>query len=301
MFPIRRSDHSLPYNLVRILTFAVACTLPSAAFGQDTSSSTGANPTYLPPCTLDTLSHCFSGIAKDQFHILTSPLHIHKQDLNWILPLAAATGMAFALDRPTLAAVSTNPLHVSPYRTASDFTGIYAPIAGIGAGFLAGAITHDDHLRETALLAGEALADTGLFTEALKYAADRVRPAVSGLPPESSGEFWSRGYVRGADSFPSGHSAIAFAFAHVVAGEYPGWKVKLAAYGLAAATAFARVQGREHFPSDVLAGGAIGYLIGGYVVHLHHPGLSGHQLTIGPMVSGNGFGLSLTLFRSRPD
>jgi hypothetical protein len=32
----------------------------------------------------------------------------------------------------------------------------------------------------------------------------------------------------------------------VIADEYPGWKVKLAVYGLAAATGFERIQGREH-------------------------------------------------------
>jgi membrane-associated phospholipid phosphatase len=42
--------------------------------------------------------------------------------------------------------------------------------------------------------------------------------------------------------------------AHVIADEYPVWK--LAVYGLAAATGFERIQGREHFPSDVLVGGA---------------------------------------------
>ena len=92
--------------------------------------------------------------------------------------------------------------------------------------------------------------------------------------------------------------AAAFAFAHVVASRYPDWKVKLGVYGLAAATAFARVAGREHFPSDVLAGGAIGYLIGGYVVHIHQPGSSQNRIMISPMVGGNGLGVSLVFSRS---
>ena len=118
----------------------------------------------------------------------------------------------------------------------------------------------------------------------------------------ASDEFWPDGKsYPGGDSFPSGHSAAAFAFAHVVASEYPGWKVKLAVYGLAAATAFARVGGREHFPSDAVVGSAIGYLVGGYVFHLHRPGRSTNQLMVSPMLSGNGLGVSLIFSSSNRD
>ena len=35
----------------------------------------------------------------------------------------------------------------------------------------------------------------------------------------------------------------------------------------------ARVLGREHFPSDVLVGSAVGWMIGRYVVHRHRASL----------------------------
>jgi membrane-associated phospholipid phosphatase len=189
-------------------------------------------------------------------------------------------------------------VRVDTYRTVSNVTGLYVPLAAIGTSWVAGAIKHDDHLRETGFLAGEALADTMLFTTMVKFAANRVRPQASGLSAES-GEFWPDGkYYAGGNSFPSGHTAAAFAFARVVAAEYPSWKIKLAVYGLAAATAFERVAGREHFPSDVLAGGAIGYLIGGYIFHLHRAGLPGNGLMLSPMVGGNGVGVSLVFLKS---
>lgn len=56
-----------------------------------------------------------------------------------------------------------------------------------------------------------------------------------------------------------------FALARVVSGEYPSKRVALAAYLLAAAVSASRVTARDHFPSDVLVGGAIGYLVGSYV------------------------------------
>jgi len=217
---------------------------------------------------------------------------MQKKDLLWLAPIAAATGAAFAFDHKTLDHVSTSPATVNAFRQTSNITGIYLPLATIGTTLFAGTVRHDDRLRETGMLGAEALVDTMLFTSFVKFGANRVRPQATGLSPES-GEFWPDGkHFSGADSFPSGHSAIAFAFAHVVAEEYPGWKIKLAVYSLAAATAAERVGGREHFPSDVLVGGTLGYLIGGYVYN-HHSAFAKHRIQFSPIVGGKTLGISL--------
>ena len=285
---------------MHFLPIALICSIPLISVAQDKPSGTQASSPVAeqsPQCGPKALLQCAADLARDQAHILTSPSRIRKKDLVWIAPFAAATATAFAFDRKSSDLVSTNPSRVGAYRTASDLTGIYVPLVGIGASWLTGVIRHDDYLRETGYLAGEAMADTALFTTMFKYAANRVRPQSAGLSG-TSGKFWPDGKsYPGGDSFPSGHSAAAFAFAHVMASRYPGWKVKLGAYGLAAATAFARVAGREHFPSDVLVGGGIGYLIGGYVVHLHNPGTSKNRIMVSPMVSGNGLGISLVFSR----
>ncbi|MEV5439943.1 phosphatase PAP2 family protein [Streptomyces sp. NPDC052682] len=57
-------------------------------------------------------------------------------------------------------------------------------------------------------------------------------------------------------SFPSGHSASAAAFAAGVALESPGWGAAVAP--VAGAVALSRVSTGVHFPSDVLAGAALG-------------------------------------------
>jgi hypothetical protein len=68
----------------------------------------------------------------------------------------------------------------------------------------------------------------------------------------------------------------AWSVASVIAHEYPGPLTKVLAYGLASAVSASRVTGKEHFPSDVLVGSAIGWFVGQRVYRAHHdPELGG--------------------------
>ena len=57
-------------------------------------------------------------------------------------------------------------------------------------------------------------------------------------------------------SFPSGHSASAFAFAAAVGGSIPVLGIPLR--GAAAAVAYSRVHTGVHYPGDVIAGALMG-------------------------------------------
>jgi len=265
---------------------------------QQSSSKTGPqNPAPAEQCALRSLSQCAGQVAKDEKGIFTAPLRVQKKDFVWLAPLAATAATTFAFDRETVEQVSTNPSRVNGFRSASNWTGIYAPVAFAGTALLTGTIRHDEHLRETGILAMRAMADTQLFTTFLKFGTARTRPQANG-PGAEAGSFWADGkYSSSADSFPSGHTANAFAVAHVIANEYPGWKVKLAVYGLATATGFERVAGREHFPTDVLVGGAVGYLIGGYIFD-HHSTRSKTHVMFAPRAGCGGAGVSLQISRS---
>jgi undecaprenyl-diphosphatase len=84
----------------------------------------------------------------------------------------------------------------------------------------------------------------------LKYLARRQRP------PMRRGDRPLPISVPSSFSFPSGHSASAFAFATGVGVEEP-WLL-LPILPLAAGVAYSRVHLRVHYPFDVLAGAAIG-------------------------------------------
>src|SRR5207244_3953317 len=88
----------------------------------------------------------------------------------------------------------------------------------------------------------------------LKYLARRDRPVLRRgdrpLPVSMPGSF----------SFPSGHSASAFAFATGVGMERPQMLVPI--LPLAAGVSYSRVHLRVHYPFDVLVGAAIGTGLG---------------------------------------
>lgn len=59
-------------------------------------------------------------------------------------------------------------------------------------------------------------------------------------------------------SFPSNHTAMAFAMAYLVAQLYPAWYNVVLLYLLAFLIGLSRVYLREHYPLDVLGGAALG-------------------------------------------
>jgi membrane-associated phospholipid phosphatase len=68
-----------------------------------------------------------------------------------------------------------------------------------------------------------------------------------------------------SSSFPSGHSAAAFAFATGVGYVLPGAALPLR--GLAALVAYSRVHTGVHYPGDVIAGSLVGGALAQVTVH----------------------------------
>jgi undecaprenyl-diphosphatase len=93
-----------------------------------------------------------------------------------------------------------------------------------------------------------------LVVHLLKQAFDRERPSVA------DPDVGSLVAIPGNPSFPSGHSATAFAAATAVAILCP--RMRPYALAIAAAVALSRVYLRVHFPLDVLAGAAVGAGLG---------------------------------------
>jgi membrane-associated phospholipid phosphatase len=91
----------------------------------------------------------------------------------------------------------------------------------------------------------------------------------------------------------------AWNIAHVISSRYPSWHTKLIMYSLASTVSATRIVARKHFPSDVLVGGAIGYLVGGYVVHARGDASKSFSLSMVDTPNGRGMQLNYTFGQRR--
>jgi membrane-associated phospholipid phosphatase len=268
---------------LRVVLILALCSASPAQSASGSSVTKG-------DCGVSRPVRCLSDIVHDQAGIWTSPLRIRAHDLAWIVPFAAATGAALSYDDDAMKALGRDPLRSRRARQVSDWAGIYVPVSAVGASYVAGTLIRSDHVRETGLLSGEAMLDAFLVTQGLKYATNRERPDQG----SSKGDFWPDGteqFPVGL-SFPSGHSAGAWAFARVISREYPHWYTRAAAYGLASTVSVTRVVGRRHFPSDVVVGSTFGYLIGGYV--FHHRAKEPDRFSLAPDLGPRSAGFSIS-------
>jgi len=104
----------------------------------------------------------------------------------------------------------------------------------------------------------------------LKHLVVRVRPRDMGLNLTSVWETWVEPATRttstSIQSFPSGHTGTAVALAVVLGQLYP--RARGFFWMLAVLVALGRIMSCAHFPSDVLGGAAVGWLIGQLVIAL---------------------------------
>jgi membrane-associated phospholipid phosphatase len=210
----------------------------------------------------------YHNVIADQKQIWSFPARL-VQGQNWA-PTGAVLGT-------TAGFFLVDPIEAGYFRrttTFHEFRNVFngnATAIGMGATaaslYAIGRIRKDSKMQHTALLAGEAMADTALVQTVLKDATMRLRPVsypASGWFATSSSP---TSYIRGNGSFPSGHSIEAFAVATIIARRYGNHRwVPFAAYGLASLVGFSRLTLNVHFLSDVFMGGALGYSISRFTV-----------------------------------
>lgn len=213
----------------------------------------------------------------------TLPYYILRDEKYvWLFPIDLARGQHWM---PTVAVVGTTAglIYADPpimrYYTnkATEWNRFNESLNGSVTGaleaavpaslYLFGLVRHDSYAEKTALLAGEAYADSAIPHVAIKIVSRRLRP--NAVPPGSD---YSHTFFQSTitpfgkgSSFPSGHAAAAFSIATVIARRYGDHRwVPYLCYGVAALVAFSRVPDRAHFSSDVFLGAALGYAITRY-------------------------------------
>jgi membrane-associated phospholipid phosphatase len=210
-----------------------------------------------------------------------------QKGIFWVFPSQLAKGKhlvpTLAIVGGTAALIVADP-HVMPYfRTHSqnldDVNDVFdssitsAEVILLPASLMAaGYLRHDSYQVGSALLAGEAYADSAVVDLAIKAVTRRKRPSDVPAGASFNDTFFNGGKspFKGS-SFPSGHAAGAFAVATVVATRYHAHRwVPWAVYGFATAVSFSRVTTSSHFPSDVFLGAALGYTVTRFQVLRRH-------------------------------
>lgn len=207
-------------------------------------------------------------ILRDEKYVFLFPVSLAKGQ--HLLPTLAVTGTTAGL-------IVADPPAMRYFGPTTDFNRFNETFNGAFTGameaavpaslYIFGLVTHDDYAAKTALLAGEAYADSAIPHVLIKIVSRRIRP--NAMPPGSD---YTHTFFRSTitpfgkgSSFPSGHAAGAFSIATVIARRYGDHKwVPWVAYGIAGVFSFSRIPDRAHYPSDVFLGAALGYVITRY-------------------------------------
>ena len=195
----------------------------------------------------------FSHVWEDEKAIWGTPFRkkTWESPATWIF--AGAIGGSFALDDGFSRDLRDNESFSDFNRIADSDTAEWSmrlyPLAVLAAGKMAGS----ESFSEYGWKLTEGSVNAFIVSRALKFAAGRERP--------HTGKIY--GFGEGGNSFPSGHSIIAWTLAETTVQHFKDRKwVPWVAYPLAGLMSFSRVTSGNHFASDAVTGSILGFSIG---------------------------------------
>ena len=207
----------------------------------------------------DDLSDDFVIFFKDWGRFLTVPLRMKGTD--WLIGGGAlgVTVLSSLADRSVKRSVSVQETGNSNhgfYDIAAQYGYIYYHVIFASGLYLTGLFTRNDDVRETARMIMESLAYSGTITIGLRYLFDRERPYVTDDPYKFA---WLKVKSLDTQSFPSGHTAVAFATSTILAEKIGTWWSRIIFYGAAAITGYSKIRTNQHWFSDVVFGAMLGF------------------------------------------
>lgn len=217
-----------------------------------------------PPSDSDGALGVATGMGEDALSILTAPARWDAADWGRCGLIVGGIAATALLDKPVQRFAQEHADGgAKTLATWANPLGTYGSFVILGGFGAVGLISGDQ--RSTMVLRDGVIATvvaSGVITPVLKTAVGRSRPNAGQGP-------WDFNPFSGGASFPSGHTTQAFAVGSVIATTYDDtpW-VPPVAYGLASLVGAARIIDNKHWFSDVVAGAAIGTVVGRYAVQL---------------------------------
>jgi hypothetical protein len=275
--------HPLIAPLTALFAVALSCLLPVSALAQTTlapghpigihldPADTALDQPLFLPTTADTQpepSPSFSQLFRSIGHDFKS--FPTQQNFIGLAVGGGLSGLAHTADRDLTLGLSTSPGVVTALEPGKVIGG---PLMQVGGAFATYAIGRWTDSPKVANLGGDlfrAQVLTQGIVQGVKFTVGRTRPDGT------------------SRSFPSGHSASAFATGTVLQRHF-GWKVGVPAYGLATYVAASRLSENRHFVSDVILGATLGILAGRHVT----VPIGGTKFAITPQAIPGGAAISL--------
>lgn len=270
--------------IIGIIFLAV---LNSSALSQATPDTSNSN----------SMKSFFSAVAGDILHVAASPFHMSRVGtIKFIAFVAINTVLIYEVDEPIDDDFAVEERHdyLKPAEELADLGDSYDRIgpgtilAGVTTTLLlGGVILKDKKLLETTRLLVESSLITGFITHSGKVLFNRSRPYTG----RGSKDFhpFKFSTAHEVSSFPSGHSSNIFSLTTVLTKQYSSWWLKIPAYTLAVAVALQRMDDRQHWTSDVVVGGFIGYWVGSTLVNGYQTELQ--RISISPYFQRNQIGM----------
>lgn len=209
-------------------------------------------------------------IGGDFLHVFSSPLRLTTGDGLRLLTFTAVTASLINfVDDPFDEEYAKESHHsiLYPFKQLAEVGKIYDDIsplyftAGVsGAALAGGLVLKDKKLVTTGRLVLESAIMTQMVTGWAKGVFGRSRPHTD----RGAKHFDLFKFSNNQDfkSMPSGHVSSIFSTVTVLTKQYDAWWVKIPAYTFAVAVAFQRMNSRNHWFADTVAGGALGYGVG---------------------------------------
>lgn len=196
-------------------------------------------------------------IASDFGKVLVSPKDWDKKDIGNLVFILGTGLLLYSVDQEIQQAGGGDTTNDAFNFITSLGNG--GTLAGLAAAlYVGGEVSNNDGLRETALLTFESLLTSAVIVQGMKILTGRARPQT-GEPYNIFDPFTLRSSY---NSFPSGHSAAAFAVASVIAAQSKDANIDFLVYTLASFIALSRIYQNKHWASDIFIGSAIGLVVG---------------------------------------
>lgn len=238
-----------------------------------------------------------SDVGDDIWHIVSYPFQMSKNDALILTSFTVVNiAMIYGLDEQidNELKVEKHNKYLKPIDGLADIGDSYdwLPFGELifsTTVLTTGIIFNDKKLLETTKIMFESLIITKAITSFSKALFGRSRPYTGKGPYDFNLLKFSTKHE--FLSMPSGHTSGIFSIMTVIAKQYDKWWIKIPAYTLGVSVALQRIDDHQHWSSDVIVGGALGYWVGSTLVNRHKK--KSKAISFSPYLSPNRIGINI--------